>query len=139
MAHPALTLEMTNIQRGCWWPKVKDFYYRNIVSKIFQLLYITTLDHPSCTNTVHRSLVTNLPSSTINLDWHLVIESLDHLGWKRPLISPSPTINLTLPSPPLNHIPKCHTYMSSEYARVSLFPCEGHPRVLLFPWLETFI
>ena len=32
------------------------------------------------------------------------LKSQNHLGWKRPLRSSSPTINLTLPSPPLNHV-----------------------------------
>ena len=43
------------------------------------------------------------------------VESWNHLGWKRPLRSLSPTINLTLPCPPLNHVPKRHVYMSFIY------------------------
>ena len=42
-------------------------------------------------------------------------ESQNHLGWKRPLRSSSPIINLTLPSPPLNHVPKPHIYISFKY------------------------
>lgn len=41
------------------------------MSKILQLLDITALDHWSCTNTVHRSLVINVPRSITKLDWHL--------------------------------------------------------------------
>ncbi|KAK4814695.1 LOW QUALITY PROTEIN: hypothetical protein QYF61_025521 [Mycteria americana] len=33
-------------------------------------------------------------------------ESQNRIGWKRPLRSSSPTVNLTLPSPPLHHVPK---------------------------------
>ncbi|KAK4815166.1 hypothetical protein QYF61_017662, partial [Mycteria americana] len=33
-------------------------------------------------------------------------ESQNRIGWKRPLRSSSPTINLTLPSPPLHRVPK---------------------------------
>jgi len=44
-----------------------------------------------------------------------IIESENHLGWKRTLRSSSPTTNPTLPSPPLNHVPKCHSYMSFKY------------------------
>ncbi|KAK4808258.1 hypothetical protein QYF61_011892 [Mycteria americana] len=33
-------------------------------------------------------------------------ESQNHIGWKRPLRSSSPTVNLTLPRPPLHHVPK---------------------------------
>jgi len=36
--------------------------------------------------------------------------NIEYLGGKRPLRSPSPAINLTQPSLPLNHVPKCHTY-----------------------------
>lgn len=36
----------------------------------------------------------------------------NHLGWKKPLGSLSPTINLTLPHPPLNHVPEHHSYTS---------------------------
>uniref|UniRef100_A0A663DUL1 Polyamine modulated factor 1 n=1 Tax=Aquila chrysaetos chrysaetos TaxID=223781 RepID=A0A663DUL1_AQUCH len=35
----------------------------------------------------------------------------NHLGWKRPLRSWSPTVNLTLPAPLLNHVPKRHIYI----------------------------
>ena len=43
-----------------------------------------------------------------------IIESQNHLGWKRPLRPSSPTIN---PSPPclLNHMLKCHIYTPSEH------------------------
>ena len=41
--------------------------------------------------------------------------SLNHLGWEGPLRSLSPSVNLTLPSPPLNHAPKCHIYTSYRY------------------------
>jgi len=43
------------------------------------------------------------------------IESQDHLGWKIPFKSSSRTVNLTLPSPPLNNIPECRVYMSFKY------------------------
>lgn len=35
-------------------------------------------------------------------------KSQNHLGWKKPRISPSQTINVTLTSPPLNHVPKTY-------------------------------
>lgn len=38
------------------------------------------------------------------------------LGWKKPLRS-SLTVNQTLPSPSLQHIPKCHIYRSFKYLR----------------------
>jgi len=37
-----------------------------------------------------------------------ITESQNHLGWKRPPSSPSPTSDLTLTSPPLNHITKLY-------------------------------
>ncbi|KAK4807435.1 hypothetical protein QYF61_001986 [Mycteria americana] len=35
-----------------------------------------------------------------------ITESQNHIGWKRPLRSSSPTVNLTLPKPPLHHVSK---------------------------------
>jgi len=35
-------------------------------------------------------------------------ESQNYLGWKEPLRSLSPTVNLTLSSPPLNYVPRYH-------------------------------
>jgi len=46
-----------------------------------------------------------------------IIDSQNHLGWKRPLRSSSPTVNLALPTPPLNHVPKHHIYVSFKYVQ----------------------
>ncbi|KAK4828229.1 hypothetical protein QYF61_024724 [Mycteria americana] len=45
------------------------------------------------------------------------VSQTEHLqkGWKRPLRSSSPTVNLALPSPPLHHVPKHHIYTSFKY------------------------
>lgn len=43
-----------------------------------------------------------VPAGTPSL--FLSTESLDHLGWKRPLSTSGPTFNLELPSPPLNYV-----------------------------------
>ncbi|KAK4827284.1 hypothetical protein QYF61_016430 [Mycteria americana] len=42
-------------------------------------------------------------------------ESQNCIGWKRPLRSSSPTINLTLPRPPLYHVPKHLIQTSFKY------------------------
>lgn len=58
-----------------------------------------------------------------------VLESWNHVGWERSLISSSPAANLTLLSP-LNHVPKRHTYTSSKYLRGwwhSHFPGQAVP------------
>ncbi|KAK4814367.1 LOW QUALITY PROTEIN: hypothetical protein QYF61_017780 [Mycteria americana] len=39
----------------------------------------------------------------------------NRIGWKRPLRSSSPTVNLTLPRPPLYHVPKHLIQMSFKY------------------------
>lgn len=44
-------------------------------------------------------------------------ESLNHLGGKRPLRSPSPRMNLTLPSPCLNHVPKNLIHASFKHLK----------------------
>lgn len=44
------------------------------------------------------------------------IASHNHLGWKSFLRSLRPTANLTLPSPPLNHVPKRHIYTSFQHS-----------------------
>ena len=48
--------------------------------------------------------------SEIHWMYLFFIESYNHLGWRRPWRSLSPTINLTLSIPPLNHVPKHHIY-----------------------------
>ncbi|KAK4810331.1 hypothetical protein QYF61_018273 [Mycteria americana] len=42
-------------------------------------------------------------------------ESQNCIGWKRPLRSSSPTVNLTLPRPPLHHVPKHLIQTSFKY------------------------
>lgn len=44
-----------------------------------------------------------------------IIESYNNLGLKRLIISLSAIISLTLASPPLYHVPKCHNYTSFKY------------------------
>ncbi|KAK4824286.1 hypothetical protein QYF61_013031 [Mycteria americana] len=59
-----------------------------------------------------------------------ITESRNHLGWKRPLRSSSPTVNLTLPSPPLNHVPKHLIQTSFKYLqgwRLNHFPGQPVP------------
>ncbi|KAK4817682.1 LOW QUALITY PROTEIN: hypothetical protein QYF61_024911 [Mycteria americana] len=42
-------------------------------------------------------------------------EPQNRIGWKRPLRSSSPTVNLTLPRPPLHHVPKHLIQTSFKY------------------------
>lgn len=44
-----------------------------------------------------------------------IIQSYNNLGLKRLIISLSAIISLTLASPPLYHVPKCHNYTSFKY------------------------
>jgi len=56
--------------------------------------------------------------------------SQNYFGWKRPLRSSSSSINLTLPTPPLNHVPKCHIYTSFKYLQgwgLNHFPWQPVP------------
>lgn len=39
-------------------------------------------------------------------------ESQNHLGWKSPLRSPSPTVPSAWPNPSLNRVPRCHIHTS---------------------------
>ncbi|KAK4824504.1 hypothetical protein QYF61_015902 [Mycteria americana] len=57
-------------------------------------------------------------------------ESQNHIGWKRPLRSSSPTINLTLPKPPLHHVSKHLIQTSFKYLqgwRLNHFPGQPVP------------
>ncbi|KAK4817040.1 hypothetical protein QYF61_026166 [Mycteria americana] len=57
-------------------------------------------------------------------------ESQNRIGWKRPLRSSSPTINLTLPRPPLHHVPKHLIQTSFKYLqgwRLNHFPGQPVP------------
>ncbi|KAK4826058.1 hypothetical protein QYF61_004173 [Mycteria americana] len=61
-----------------------------------------------------------------------ITESQNHTGWKRPLRSSSPTVNLTLPRPPLNHVPKHLIQPSFKYfqgRRLNHFPGQPVPRL----------
>ncbi|KAK4816773.1 hypothetical protein QYF61_022771 [Mycteria americana] len=59
-----------------------------------------------------------------------VQESQNRIGWKRPLRSSSPTVNLTLPRPPLHHVPKHLIQTSFKYLqgwRLNHFPGQPGP------------
>ncbi|KAK4828799.1 hypothetical protein QYF61_000856 [Mycteria americana] len=59
-----------------------------------------------------------------------VTESQNRIGWKRPLRSSSPTVNLTLPRPPLYHVPKHLIQTSFKYLqgwRLNHFPGQSVP------------
>ncbi|KAK4832461.1 hypothetical protein QYF61_023508 [Mycteria americana] len=69
-----------------------------------------------------------------DLEWNCltrrITESQNRIGWKRPLRSSSPTVNLTLPRPPLHHVPKHLIQMSSKYLqgwRLNHFPGQPVP------------
>ncbi|KAK4827479.1 hypothetical protein QYF61_018779 [Mycteria americana] len=57
-------------------------------------------------------------------------KSQNRIGWKRPLRSSSPTVNLTLPRPPLHHVPKHLIQTSFKYLqgwRLHHFPGQPVP------------
>ncbi|KAK4819924.1 hypothetical protein QYF61_015299 [Mycteria americana] len=61
---------------------------------------------------------------------HRVTESQNSIGWKRPLRLSSPTVNLTLPRPPLHHVPKHLIQTSFKYLqgwRLNHFPGQPVP------------
>ncbi|KAK4825179.1 hypothetical protein QYF61_024659 [Mycteria americana] len=63
-------------------------------------------------------------------DFYRITESQNHIGWKRPLRSSSPTINLTLPRPPLHHVSKHLIQTSFKYLqgwRLNHFPGQPVP------------
>ncbi|KAK4821623.1 hypothetical protein QYF61_026057 [Mycteria americana] len=68
-------------------------------------------------------------STTSRIDG-TITESQNHIGWKRPLRSSSPTINLTLPRPPLHHVSKYLIQTSFKYLqgwRLNHFPGQPVP------------
>ncbi|KAK4828375.1 hypothetical protein QYF61_026113 [Mycteria americana] len=80
------------------------------------------------------------PLDALILGWNIMIitESQNRIGWKRPLRSSSPTVNLTLPSPPLHHVPKHLIQTSFKYLqgwRLNHFPGQPVP-VLDNPFSE---
>ncbi|KAK4818570.1 hypothetical protein QYF61_014706 [Mycteria americana] len=65
-------------------------------------------------------------------------ESQHRIGWKRPLRSSSPTVNLTLPKPPLHHVPEHLIQTSFKYLQgwgLNHFPGQSVP-VLENPFSE---
>ncbi|KAK4833008.1 hypothetical protein QYF61_027110 [Mycteria americana] len=70
------------------------------------------------------------PGLDCSLLLQILTESQNHIGWKRPLRSSSPTVNLTLPSPPLNHVPEHLIQTSFKYLqgwRLHHFPGQHVP------------
>ncbi|KAK4810562.1 hypothetical protein QYF61_004525 [Mycteria americana] len=71
--------------------------------------------------------------SSLDLQWyfnHRITESQNRIGWKRPLRSSSPTVNLTLPRRPLHHVPKHLIQTSFKYLqgwRLNHFPGQPVP------------
>ncbi|KAK4827938.1 hypothetical protein QYF61_022553 [Mycteria americana] len=66
----------------------------------------------------------------VDLEQTVLTESQNHIGWKRPLRSSSPTINLTLPKPPLHHVSKHLIQTSFKYLqgwRLNHFPGQPVP------------
>ncbi|KAK4815422.1 hypothetical protein QYF61_001410 [Mycteria americana] len=87
---------------------------------------LDTLQH------LNVSLVVRGPKLNTVFENHRITESQNHIGWKRPLRSSSPTINLTLPKPPLHHVPKHLIQTSFKYLqgwRLNHFP--GQPLPML--------
>ncbi|KAK4817461.1 LOW QUALITY PROTEIN: hypothetical protein QYF61_015616 [Mycteria americana] len=63
----------------------------------------------------------------------------NHIGWKRPLRSSSPTVNLTPPRPPLHHVPKHLIQTSFKYLQgwgLNHFPGQPVP-MLDHPFSEV--
>ncbi|KAK4827460.1 hypothetical protein QYF61_018181 [Mycteria americana] len=76
-----------------------------LLRKVYQESYsLAVVPPPSCNNTATSP-------TTEQRD----VVRFKAYSWKRPLRSSSPAINLTLPSPPLNHVPKSHIYTSFKY------------------------
>lgn len=48
-----------------------------------------------------------------------IMESQNHLGWKSPVRSSSPTIYSAVPHPPLKYVPKCHISVCFKYIQGS--------------------
>ncbi|KAK4806266.1 hypothetical protein QYF61_013410 [Mycteria americana] len=89
--------------------------------------------HFSTYQKLYHSMIT-VPKTAFN--HHITHKSFsvrnkrNHLGWKGPLRSSSPTVSLTLTSPPLNHVPKHHIYMAFKYLqgwRLNHFPGQPVP------------
>ena len=70
----------------------------NQCSRFFDNLLLKRFICDDCLLVALLFLMLSSPSAKNTLH----MESQNHLGWKEPLRSLSPTVNLTLPSPPLN-------------------------------------
>lgn len=68
--------------------------------------------------------------------------SQSHLGQKRPLLSSSPTVNLELPIPSLNCVPKCHTHIFRDgdfTTSQGLLPAPHLNITLTGPWFNFLL
>ncbi|KAK4811102.1 hypothetical protein QYF61_016388 [Mycteria americana] len=79
----------------------------------------------------HSILITKLMRYGLDkVQIHRITESQNRMGWKRPLRSSSTTVNLTLPRPPLHHVPKHLIQTSFKYFqgwRLNHFPGQPVP------------
>ncbi|KAK4814248.1 hypothetical protein QYF61_012744, partial [Mycteria americana] len=86
---------------------------------------------PAINDILHMALKDKiLILSAIHGDPYRITESQNCIGWKRPLRSLSPTVNLTLPRPPLCHVPKHLIQKSFKYLqgwRLNHFPGQPVP------------
>ncbi|KAK4831375.1 hypothetical protein QYF61_017506 [Mycteria americana] len=93
-----------------------------------QVLPTNLLQHGLLSPWVHRSC--QEPAPAWASQGVTASESQNHIGWKRPLRSSSPTINLTLPRPPLHHVSKHLIQTSFKYLqgwRLNHFPGQPVP------------
>lgn len=77
--------------------------FKNILSRYLQTCdvifnsFLSKLRGKDRKNIEMGASIQKLPATKVHI---LIIESQNNLGWKRSLKSLSPTINLTIPSPP---------------------------------------
>ncbi|KAK4807134.1 hypothetical protein QYF61_018475 [Mycteria americana] len=78
----------------------------------------------------NQAILVEPDNVNIEVTNHRTTESQNRIGWKRPLRSSSPTINLTLPRPPLHHVSKHLIQTSFKYLqgwRLNHFPGQPVP------------
>ncbi|KAK4810517.1 hypothetical protein QYF61_004480 [Mycteria americana] len=99
------------------------------VSKFFRGMEDSELHHLMVT-AAKAAFDLHIPNEPLLLFYYGITESQNRIGWKRPLRSSSPTVNLTLPRPPLHHVPKHLIQTSFKYLqgwRLNHFPGQPVP------------